>query len=129
MASTDQPAVSAGVGVISSATTTTTTTMPTVSQTALTSVFAASWSVLLPQITATIRKEVGEAMQQLNTTPADASGMSGTLNSILISDVCGQRRSSVRTVAINLIGAMDVLTELAFTKPLKGVSATWRALS
>ena len=48
----------------SSSTTMTTTTTTTVSQTALTS---ASWSVLLPQITATIRKEVGEAMHQTNT--------------------------------------------------------------
>ena len=84
MASTDQPEVSEGARVISSTTTTSTTTTPAVPQTALTSVLAASWSVLLPQITATIRKEVGEAMQQANTIPAAASGMSGTFKYIII---------------------------------------------
>ena len=87
MASTDQPAVSASTGAGQNASTT------TVSQTALMSVLAASWSVLLPQITATIRREVGEAMQQANRTPTAASGMS-----ILISDVGGQRWASVRMV-------------------------------
>ena len=82
MASIDQPAVLASTGAGESSSMTTTTTTMTVSQTTLTSVLTVSWSVLLPQFTATIRKEVGETMQRANTTPAAAAsgyGMSGTL--------------------------------------------------
>ena len=70
---------SAGVSIESSAITTTTTTTTVPAQSALTSVLSASWSVLLPQITATIRKEVNEAMQQASTSTAAASGKEGMI--------------------------------------------------
>ena len=54
----------------SDSSTSTSTSMPVLveTQSALTSVLSASWPVLLPQISATILKEVSEAVQRPNPT-------------------------------------------------------------